>query len=394
MAQGREIGRPVRLCFVGDGENYHVKKWLPALARAGLHVTLISFDAPAKALDGVEIRLLKRRFPRRSYLNYVQPASELNQLLAQERCDVLIGSYATHYGWLAARTRFSPFVMQTWTGDLTIYPVRWPKRFAFLPVVHYGLSHADLITTDGRALRDLGARYFPEFAPKMIPIRWGIEAPLADPLPLRERQSLMRRLQIDIPESSVVITAPRGLQHWYQPESVIEGLLHALDSAADLFVVLLTLGHDYGAPLDQQLRTLGDHPRAHVIDRFLDGEEMTDVWKATDIVLSVPHADGVSESVLEAVYWGAYPVLSDIPSNQSLIEDGMRATLVPPGSTELPVAIGEAISAHGRYSTERVRALREENSQWVTENATVGQTAAQLAEMVRDLVRQRPRSAT
>lgn len=392
MAQGYEIGRPVRLCFVGDGNNYHIKKWLPALVRAGLHVTLISFDQPDAPLEGVETRMLKRHLTRKaSYVNYLQPTSDLKRILTESQCDVLMGSYATHYGWLAARTGFSPFVMQTWTGDLTVYPVDWPKRLVFSPIVRSGFSHADLITTDGRALRDLGARHFPEFANKMVPIRWGIAAAHADPLHLRERKSVERSLGIRIPEDSLVVTAPRGLQHWYQPQAMIEGLLRALERDPKLYVIFLTLAHERDDSLAQRLDKLAAQDRVHVADQFLTGDAMESIWRATDVVLSVPHADGVSESVLESVYWGGYPVLSDIPSNRSLVEDGLRASLLPPAAEDLPIAIEDAIASYGQEPAELLQKLRVENTQWVFRNATVDQTAKKLTNMIVELVERRPR---
>src|SRR5690606_4800320 len=123
--------------------------------------------------------------------------------------------YATHYGWLAARTAFHPFVMQTWTGDLTVYPFEGLKRMVLGPIVRYGLRRADLITTDGSALLEEGRRLFPEHAHKMLATRWGISTSRnIEHTP--DKQPLARLVGLQSLKGLTVVVSPRGLQHWYQ----------------------------------------------------------------------------------------------------------------------------------------------------------------------------------
>ena len=306
------------LAYIGDGRNYHVQKWLPALVRAGINVSLISYDPPDRDLPGVQFIPLRGRIrPKATYLDYVRPAGLLRKAIASVGCDVVMGSYATHYGFLAARTGFQPLIMQTWTGDLTVYPFSGPKRLWYRPVVRYVLRRADLVTTDGTALLEIGRRRHPDAAHKMVATRWGIDTAALD-----------KGTRDPELAAYTVVTSPRGLQHWYEPETVLTALLDLLATENRTFVIVLTLGHERSAEVQRQLDKLEAHARARVIDRFLDHSEMADVWHTTDIVVSIPHADGISESVLEAAYAGAYPVLSDIPSNRSLVADGLKANIL------------------------------------------------------------------
>lgn len=368
----------VRLGYVGDGSNYHVRKWLPALVDAGIEVVLFTFDVPEEPLRGVKVVELKRN-DSRSYVDYVRPSArqQLSAQLVEERCNVLMGSYATHYGWLAARTRFSPFVMQTWTGDLTVYPFKGIKRFVFGPIVRYGLARADLITTDGRALLAEGKRLFPEFAHKMVATRWGISVGATT-----STETFRRLIGKDLPSGVTVLVAPRGLQHWYQPELAIESVLTAVERESGLHAVVLTLGHDRDPNMDALLRSLGHHPRATILDRFLGADEMATLWSAADLVLSIPYNDGISESVLEAMHSGALPILSDIPSNRSLVDEGVEAWLVDSDVDSVVGAILEATNV----DADRAEAMRERNRSWVKANATVEGTANELAAALSTLV--------
>lgn len=360
------------LAYVGDGRNYHVQKWLPALVRAGIRVSLISYDAPDHDLMGVEFIPLRGRIrSKATYLDYVRPARILRQAIASSGSDVVMGSYATHYGFLAARTGFRPFIMQTWTGDLSVYPFEGSKRLWYHPVVRYGLSRADLITTDGSALLEIGRRLYPDVADKMVATRWGIDATAVD--------NGTRAADL---ASHRVVTSPRGLQHWYEPELVLSAMLDLLAREGRVFVIILTLGHARSANVQRYLDELEEHPRARVIDRFLDQSEMADLWHSTDIVVSIPHADGISESVLEAAYAGAYPVLSDIPSNRSLMDDGLSVRILADRTREgLIAAIREDLETRPDVIAHRER----HNRAWVLAHATVDATATELAQEIRRL---------
>jgi glycosyltransferase involved in cell wall biosynthesis len=58
-------------------------------------------------------------------------------------------------------------------------------------------------------------------------------------------------------------------------------------------------------------------------------EEMPRLLSGTDIYVSTSLDDGTSISLLEAMASGAFPIVSDIPSNREWICDGENGFLVP-----------------------------------------------------------------
>jgi L-malate glycosyltransferase len=377
--------RRTHLAYLGNGLDYHIHRWLPALADAGLEVTLLTYTPPAE-MPGETVRIhpLVRPWRRdRStpirYSDFLGPTGPLEEALSSLGIDVLMASFATTYGWLASRSGFRPLIVQTWSRDVTEVPFRGWKRGYFRPVVKRVLRAADVITTDGPAYADLVRRRFPEAASKVISTLWGI--PLAeydggDVHRLRGREALQ------IPEDALVCTSGRGVRSWYRPEVALPALRKALEAHPTLYVVVLTLGHERTQAVASELDRLRSHPRARVFDRFLSSEEMRGIWAASDLIVSIPQFDGVSEGVLEAMLSGAIPILSDIPTNRAVFGGDGKAFFVQGGDAD--ELADRILGLCGRLPALQ-STLVPSNRSWVRASASVEATARQVAQIVHSL---------
>lgn len=381
----------MHVAYLADGHNYHVKKWIRALCEAGMDVTLITFRPPDEDIPGARVVALPIRIRARrssevsySYFNFMTELGRVKSIVRDLRPDILLGSYATHYGWLAARTNYHPFVLQTWTFDLTTYPFNGYKRAFFGPVVRYALKRADLITTDGPALRHEATRLYPHLSEKFVSVRWGIRL---DHTNDADESRARFRAQHGISESNIVVTSPRGLLPVYRPDAVLSELKQLVESNTNVVALVLTLSHSRTTEVQEKLDALRDTGRAVVIDKFLSTEEMGDVWDATDIVISVPSTDGISESLLESMHRKAYPVLSDIPSNRSLIAEGIQGTIVPePIVGNLTSTVENLLANDSDNSVGDLEMARQDNREWVKNNADVARTAAEVREHLESLI--------
>ncbi len=86
--------------------------------------------------------------------------------------------------------------------------------------------------------------------------------------------------------------------------------------------------------------------------------------------MSVPRSDATGVSTLEAMAVGCFPILSDLPSQVELVEDGVNGFRVPVGdAAALAERIGEALAnpelrrraLHLNRELVRRRALWEDN---------------------------------
>lgn len=373
------------LAYLGQGRDYHVQKWLPALVEQGLKVTLISYTPPDVVLSGVTFRQLDPPFAstweETDIRDFWGSAKPLRDLLDQIGADVLMASYTTNYAWLGVRTRFHPLIVQTWTADISIYPwIGW-KRWIFRPMVRCVLRKADLITTDGDALAEQARQRFPGVAAKIESVRWGIR--LSDYEFSEERRARFRD-ELGIPANATVLTSARGVLHVFRPAMVIQALLTVLESQPEVHAVYLTLARERSSDVQNLLDRLDAHPRGHVFDRFLSAEKMQEVWSATDALISVPKYDGVSEGILEGMYAGCIPIVSDIPSNRSFLEDGVSAVFVG-GHSDSAGELAETLEK----AVDGLQGLKagvvDRNRRWVSEHASVEATAVKVAELVRSL---------
>ena len=373
--------RQTRLAILANGRSYHVQKWAAALVEQGLAVTLISFHAPPDPLDGVVIRSLEPAFSRLrgkvSLIDFRTCAAQLQRVLREAQTDVLLASYATSYGWMAAASGFHPTILQTWTYDVSVYPVSSWKRLILAPVVRRALRHADVITTDGEPLGEFIQNHYGIPPAEIVPLLWGIR--VADFIADDDSRRHARE-SIGAGEDAAVILSHRGVLDWYRPDCVLDALLRYLSADDSAHALVLTLEHERSGNVQDRLDLLATHPRGHVFDRFLERSEMRRLWAAADVSISIPPHDGISVSALEGMAAGVVPVVSNIGSNRSLF-DGDRARYVTDPATELFQALSEVVT---NLPTWRDRVV-EPNRRWVQRHGSVDQAARKLAAIVRNL---------
>lgn len=80
-------------------------------------------------------------------------------------------------------------------------------------------------------------------------------------------------------------------------------------------------------------KVLGLEARTVFLGGYAD-EELSSILGAADIYVSSSKSDGTSQSLLEAMSSGLFPVVSDIPANRSWVTDGVNGFLFPAGDEE------------------------------------------------------------
>ncbi len=80
--------------------------------------------------------------------------------------------------------------------------------------------------------------------------------------------------------------------------------------------------------LEKEARKLNVNPSIQFLGR-IPHDEMPNLLAQTDIYVSTSLHDGTSVSLLEAMACGAFPIVTDIPSNREWILDGENGFLIP-----------------------------------------------------------------
>lgn len=134
-----------------------------------------------------------------------------------------------------------------------------------------------------------------------------------------------------------------------------KGLTYLLQAthllSADLPFQFIFIGHGYddpsirnemdGSPLRERLHVLGFRSDA------------IQVLAAGDCLVQVStHGEGLSKSVVESMFLGIAPVITDIPGNEGLVMDGESGWMVP---IKDPKAIADALTEMASDAVERKR---------------------------------------
>ena len=371
----------MHLAFLGNADNYHIQKWLPAMRNQGLDISLITLAESSKEIPGIKTHRISQRarpiMGKHSQMDFTLANSQLENLLKELKPDLLLASYATSYGLLAVRNGFRPLVIQTWTFDLTKYPRQGWKGLYYGSKVARAFDRADLILTDGEALAAQGRELYPKVKDKFEAITWGIN--LANFQDKLDGDEIRGRL--GIPVDAPVLTNGRGVHEWYRPEVTLPAIQSCLQKNEDLWVVVLTLKQDRSDSVQQDLDLLSSHPRCLVFDRMLPRDELKEILEVTDLILSIPPSDGVSELLLEAMYMECIPIVSKIPSNHAFLEDGESGIFIEGDEDNVEDVVATIISTLENMEVTTKKILTR-NRNWIEQEASVESSARRVCELL------------
>jgi glycosyltransferase involved in cell wall biosynthesis len=165
----------------------------------------------------------------------------------------------------------------------------------------------------------------------------------------------------------LTILSNRNLQPIYNLPLLIRALPLILKEEPDTKVLIAGEGPDRKS-LEKEASDLRVTSSIQFLGR-VPHEKMVDLLARVDVYISTSLFDGTSVSLLEAMGSGAFPVVTDIPSNREWISDGENGFLVPTGNESILAGkIVEAIRNKKLLAeaSEKNRKLIEQKAHWKT----------------------------
>jgi glycosyltransferase involved in cell wall biosynthesis len=149
----------------------------------------------------------------------------------------------------------------------------------------------------------------------------------------------------------------------------------------DLNIRFVFIGNGYDRPeIKKEMYASPMKDRMHVMGFRHDARE---ILAACDcLVQCSTHGEGLSKSVLEAMSLGIAPIITNIPGNADLLEDGESGWMVPPKDAE---ALATAISEMASHPAERIRRGQHAKERMIT-HLHIDQTVQQYVELYKKLV--------
>jgi L-malate glycosyltransferase len=251
------------------------------------------------------------------FLIYAIANPELKRILNREKPDLLIGSYCSTYGFMAAKTGFHPLVLIAFGSDILMDS----KNFLLRRRVKLALSKADLIVADSDAVETgitkLG------FEGKNIIKFPRFDSILVSNIPKTDSSSSFK--------SRHRITDKKMILHtrWFEPvynvETVVRAFALVNEKIHNTFLVLAGEGQEE-LSIKALVKKLNLSDCVYFTGK-LAREELIRLNDEANVYVSASLSDGSSSSLLEAMCRGTPVVVSDSDANKEWIKDGVSGTL-------------------------------------------------------------------
>ena len=365
----QNTGQGLRYALVGDGESPHLLKWARALAPL-VDVWVCSsrgFAPDLAALVPAEKRLALNTQPAHSGGN----AALLRQLptvarwLRQVDADWINPHYLTSHGTLVLlahklwRLR-GRVLASAWGSDMLVTPQR---HAAYRWLTQAILRQAALCTSDSQhmtaVMQQLGAR-------QVLTFPFGLDA-----LPPAPQQ----------PKQPWIFYANRGLEPVYQPLRVLE-LFAAIAAWQPQAQLVVANSGSQLAAMQAWVQRAGLDARVQFVGR-LAAAEQAHWYDCAQWYISLPHSDSVAVSVLEAMAHGCIALLSDLPANRELVQDGANGWIVP--DAVQGQALQDLAAATLPALLAQADAVAQANRQWVQQHGLFAPAVQQLVQTLLSL---------
>jgi len=286
--------------------------------------------------------------------------------------DIVHAHYVSDYGFLAAVSGRHPMVVSAWGSDLLIDPHRSgiTRR-----LVRWVLSRADLVTYNaeslGQAARAMGAP--PE---RLLQVVMGVGSEMIEALRIQAVEPAGRE---------PLILSQRSLERSvYNVDVLINAMPEVLRRVPAARLVVGSDGALRGQ-LEDLSRRLGVAGAVEFAGSAMWPAGLAERLGRAAVYVSVPSSDGTSVTLLEALAAGAYPIVSDLPSN--------REWVTSEGGTVVPVRevapLADAIVSALQDSTLRSMAAVH-NREVINQRGLWEVNMTRMESAYRDLVKRNP----
>lgn len=196
-----------------------------------------------------------------------------------------------------------PQVLTTWGDDVLTNPYR-SKLHKFITTTC--LKHSDKITADAKSMAISIENFY-----KKIPVsilNFGIDFDTV----------------LDVPKENIIYSN-RLHNDLYNIDQIIDGCIPFLQENNDWKLIIAAVGNNTEAL--KQLASSSSVANQIEFVGFLSSKDNIANYLKSKIYVSIPNTDGTAISLLESLAYGCIPVVSNIPSNNEWITDGVNGII-------------------------------------------------------------------
>ncbi len=291
--------------ILGDGRSPHILKWVKEL--------VLYFDVYLISLNGVADEILEYINKDNVFiLNEHTSATggnhklifkllQIRKRIKQIEPDYINAHYLSSYGFLGALSKSSvksvTFIQSTWGSDVLLEPF---SNFIRKYIAKFALQKADFVTSDSWYMADIVHQFVGEKETIVFP--FGFD---------RIGESKM--------EKEKLVFSNRALKDFYNIRDIIEWF----EKHADGYRLIIANEGKEKNNLEILVKQLDLSTRVLFVGYLLEEEQKLYYQKAK-YYISIPDSDSTSVSLLEAMQYGAIPIVSNILANREWVLDGVN----------------------------------------------------------------------
>jgi glycosyltransferase involved in cell wall biosynthesis len=236
---------------------------------------------------------------------------QVKKIIKLHQPDMVIAERTTSYGFLAAISGVKPIaIAQQGRTDL------WPEKSILLPlkkiIQHYAFEKADLIHAWGPVMT-ISMKATNVDMNKVMVLPKGI-----DLVKFGNKNSAN--------PSKINAIVTRSLTSDYRHDIILKAF--AILNQQEIDFALTVVGDGKELPMIKQLATkLKIENKVNFTGR-IPNTKLPDLLQQSNIYISMPITEGVSASLFEAMASNCYPIVTDIPGNQSWIKHRENGQLI------------------------------------------------------------------
>jgi len=296
--------------MLADGKSPHTLKWIVELKKY--------FDIYLISLNGYDQSILEYIDKSKVYSlndsvkssggNYKQLLQylKISKIITKIKPRYLNAHYLSSYGLLGVLIKkFHPnlvLIQSTWGSDILVTP---KKSFVYKLTAKFALKYADMITSDSYFMSDEINKIYQNNITETFP--FGL-----DYVDMNE----------EIVKDENLIFSNRALSKNYNIATVIEWFGNLENQ--EMKLVIANDGNDKKELLDL-VDSLKIQKRVTFVG-FLTKDEQNHYYKQAKYYISIPSSDSTAVSLLEAMSFGCYPIVSNLPANREWIIDNFNGS--------------------------------------------------------------------
>lgn len=292
-----------KIFFIADAKSIHTAKWVDYFVKKEYDVYLATFSSSNNTMceNVYFLSEITSSYKGGNY-HYLFKVLKLGRLLKRIKPNYINAHYSYSNGLIALLAKLYSKIDAELSivchGSDILAP---PNQYVFDKVNRYILKRADKVYAVSDQIKDkieiLGIDLN-----KVFVGQYGISA-----------SSLNKDKDIDILSNRA-----------YLPNSRIDFLLESLDNLKyKNLKIVFVLPHVSNFKFDELVNKYPDI----IFRKHIGYDEMLDLTRRAKIYVSATQSDGTSLSLLEAMYLGCVPIVSNIVSNRSWVLDGINGYL-------------------------------------------------------------------